>query len=80
MKNIAKLILIVMMFTSVTVANDGHTGGGNRCDTCTPPPCTENCATETAGVTEVEALAQESEESDESILDYFTEIILEMIG
>jgi hypothetical protein len=80
MKNLAKLILIVTMFTSIAIADDGHTGGGNRCETCTPPPCTENCVTDNGGITELEMAAQESEEGNESILDYFTKVIMEMIG
>ena len=80
MKNLAKLILIVTMFTSVAIADDGHTGGGNRCATCTPPSCIENCVTDNAGITEREMTAQESEEGNESILDYFTKVIMEMIG
>ena len=80
MKNLAKLVLIVTMFTSAAIADDGHTGGGNRCETCTPPSCSENCVTDNSGITELEMAVQESEEGSESILDYFTKVIMEMIG
>ena len=80
MKKIAKLILIVTMFASIAAAGEGHTGGGNRCETCVPPACTENCATNYDVVSEPGTAAQEGEESGESILDYFTDFIFEIFG
>jgi hypothetical protein len=79
MKTITNFLLVLTLSASMAFA-DGHTNGGNRCDTCPPPPCTENC-----GLTEEEGAGTlsgtETGESEEvSFTEYVTEIFLDLFG
>ena len=82
MKTITNFLLVLTLTASMALADDGHTGSGNRCDTC-PPPCTENCpgfAEEEEGQGVLgETLASE-ETSSTSFTEYLTEIFLDLIG
>ena len=78
MKTITNFLLVLTLTASMALA-DGHTGTGNRCDTC-PPPCTEGCA-----LTEQEppVLAPDGEPSneenlDESLYEYWKGVLTEL--
>lgn len=80
MKTIRNLFLALALTASVAYA-DGHTGSGNRCDTC-PPPCTENCF-DGSPVQEPVVLSAEPVEpqtEEQTIFEYWTEVLLEMIA
>ena len=85
MKNFAKLFLVLALFTSAAIADDGHTGTGNR-DGCTidcPPPCTENCPAGNAVTTSAETESLEEEtptESEMSLVDYYLTSLWEMFN
>jgi len=81
MKTIKNLILVFALTVTFAFGDDGHTGGGNRCDTCTPPPCTENCggfAAEEPGV--VSETGTEVTNEEESLTEYWKRMFLELIG
>ena len=85
MKNFAKLFLVLALFTSAAIADDGHTGSGNR-DGCTvncPPPCTENCPAGNAITTGAETVTLEdgaSTEGEESLVEYYFQSVWEMFN
>lgn len=78
MKTITNFLLVLTLTASMAFA-DGHTGQGNRCDTC-PPPCTENCGSveyEEPQVTSKQAQPVE-EAAEESLFDYWREVLTEL--
>lgn len=82
MKTIRNLFLVFAL-TATSVFADGHTNGGNRCDTCTPPPCTENCggfAPEEPEVLTITGTQAESDESSVFDFDYWSELFFELIS
>jgi hypothetical protein len=79
MKTITNLFLVLTLTASMALA-DGHTGGGGRCDTCTPPPCTENCGGFAEEEGETTPLGESEEGSEESFTEYFTEIFFDLFG
>ncbi|HQU92126.1 MAG TPA: hypothetical protein PLK77_07505 [Pyrinomonadaceae bacterium] len=83
MKTIKNLILVFALTTTFAFGDDGHTGGGNRCDTCTPPPtCTENCGGNiAAGETEViTGTGADATGEETSLIEYWSKIFFDMIG
>lgn len=77
MKTITNFLLVLTLTASMAFA-DGHTNGGGRCDTCEPPPCTENCpgfAEEESGSLTLSG-TEESEEM--TFTEYLTEIFLDL--
>ena len=77
MKNFAKLFLVLALFTSTAVADDGHTGTGNRggCTVDCPPACTEECSAADGTTSNVEtgSLGNEASNGSEgSLVDYLT--------
>jgi hypothetical protein len=80
MKTIKNLILVFALTATFAFA-DGHTNGGNRCETCTPPPCTENCGGFAAEEPEVITAGSTEEINEEtSLIDYWSEVFFELIG
>ena len=81
MKTIKSLILVCALSVTFAFGDDGHTNGGNRCPTCAPPPCTENCEGFVAGEPEVVTDSTEETNVEEtSLIDYWSEVFFEMIG
>lgn len=81
MKTIKNLLLVLTLTASMALADDGHTGGGNRCETCTPPPCTQNCGgfAEPVG-DEAVILAEGGEAGETSFTEYLTEVFFDLFG
>lgn len=81
MKTITNLFLVFALTATFAFA-DGHTNGGNRCDTCTPPPpCTENCcgfAGDESGLLPVIESEEQNEET--SYVEYWSTLFFELIG
>lgn len=80
MKTIKNFLLVLTLTASMAFADDGHTGTGNRCETCTPPPCTENCggfAEEGGGSL---TLSQTEESEEMTFTEYVTEIFFELFA
>ena len=80
MKTIRNLILVLALSVTVAIADDGHTNGGNRCDTC--PPCTENCggfAPEESGII-TEGTTEAPPDEETSVFEYWSKVIFEMVG
>lgn len=78
MKTIKNFLLVLTLTASMALADDGHTGTGNRCETCTPPPCTENCPGFAEGESGSLTLSQTEESEDVSFTEYLTEIFLDL--
>lgn len=81
MKTIRNLFLVFALTATFAFA-DGHTGNGNRCDTC-PPPCTENCggfAGEEEGQAIVSNELTEAQAEEESYFEYWTEVLFELVS
>lgn len=81
MKAIKTLLMVFALSATFAFGDDGHTNGGNRCTTCTPPPCTENCggfAADDPGALSGPEAEPQSEAT--SLIDYWSEIFFEMIG
>ena len=83
MKTVKNILLVIALSTTFALADDGHTGGGNRCATC-PPPCS-SCLTDGSTEEDATTLQQPTTETDETVgevsaLDYFSELLLELIG
>lgn len=73
MKLTAKLFLIVSLFCSVAIADDGNMGNGGRTD---PPPCTENCLVAGGTITPNDSEQANSEDSIFSIIrDYLYDLL-----
>ena len=80
MKTIKNLILVLALTATFAMADDGHTSGGDRCATCTPPPCTENCsglAAEDPGVVET---GTEVQNDETSLIEYWSNMFFDVIG
>lgn len=83
MKTIKNLILMFALSVTFAFGDDGHTGGGGRCDTCTPPPaCTENCGGFAATQDPEVAIDPSTGTNDEetSMIDYWSNMFFELIG
>ncbi|MEQ1765358.1 MAG: hypothetical protein ABL984_19675 [Pyrinomonadaceae bacterium] len=81
MKTIKNLILVFALSVTFAFGDDGHTGSGNRCATCTPPPCTENCGGFAAEEPEVlTGSTTETNDEETSWTEYWSEVFFEMIG
>ncbi|HEX6278372.1 MAG TPA: hypothetical protein VFZ49_00025 [Pyrinomonadaceae bacterium] len=81
MKTLKNLLLVLALTTTLAIADDGHTGNGNRCDTC--PPCTENCLTDggQSGTESNESITKsEGETEDYTTVEYWTELFFGLIG
>jgi Fe-S-cluster-containing dehydrogenase component len=78
MKTIKNFLLVLTLTASIALADDGHTNGGNRCETCTPPPCTENCPGFAEEEGTVVTLSDSSEET--SFTEYFSEIFFDLFS
>ena len=81
MRTIKNLILVLALSVTFAFGDDGHTNGGNRCATCTPPPCTESCggsAAEEPGV--VTGSTEETNVEETSLIDYWSDVFFELIG
>jgi hypothetical protein len=80
MKTIRNLFLVLALTASFAYA-DGHTGSGNRCDTC-PPPCTENCVDgfTNEGALVISGEPTEVQSEEQTIFEYWTETLLELIA
>lgn len=76
MKTITNLLLVLALTASIALA-DGHTAGGDRCSTCTPPPC-ETCLTAPESDTQVAEEAVSEDSSDGSIYEYWKELFMEL--
>ena len=79
MKKITNLVLVFTLSAMIALGDDGHTGGGNRCETCTPPPCTQNCP----GFAEEEGsttLADPELDNETSFTEYVTKIFWDLVG
>ena len=81
MKTIRNLILVLALTVTFAFGDDGHTGGGGRCDTCTPPTCTENCGGFAAQdpETAIESTT-ETDDDETSLIDYWSKAFFELIG
>jgi hypothetical protein len=77
MKTITNLILALALTASMALADDGHTGGGNRCETC-PPPC-ETCLTAPEGTPTVLEEQANEENADESLYEYWKEVLIDFL-
>lgn len=75
MKTITNFLLVLALTASMAFADDGHTGQGNRCDTC-PPPC-ETCLTAPESETPTTFEEQEDEDSAESLYEYWKDVLTE---
>ena len=80
MKTIKNLILVFALSVTFAFGDDGHTGGGGRCDTCTPPDCTENCSGIAAEDPSVSETGTEVRSEGESLTDYWSRMFFELIG
>lgn len=82
MKTIRNLILVLALTVTFAFGDDGHTGGGGRCDTCTPPACTENCGGFAGQDPETDIVSTtETDDDDEtSLIDYWSKAFFELIG
>ena len=81
MKTITNFLLVLTLTASMALGDDGHTGGGNRCETCTPPPCTQNCGGFAEQVGDESVILVEGAEVEEtSFTDYLTGIFLDLLG
>jgi len=81
MNKIKNIIVVIALSASIALADDGHTGSGDRCTTCTPPPCTENCSGLAAQEPEVvTATGTEESNGETSLIESWTEMFFELIG
>lgn len=84
MKKLTSILTIVVLSASIALAEDGHTGSGGRCDTCTPPPpCTENCggfAGDDGGLTGPGSDGDTQNTEENSFINEWTEYFFELIG
>lgn len=82
MKTVKNILLVIALSTTFALADDGHTGGGNRCATC-PPPCS-TCLTDGTiedDATTLQSTPEASENSTgPSLIDYFRELFIELVG
>lgn len=83
MKLVATLFLALSLFTSAAIADDGHTGTGNR-DGCTincPPPCQEGCFTsgETGGLGVLSGSTAETRE-EPSFFEFWSDLIIDLVS
>lgn len=81
MNKIKSIIAVIALSASIALA-DGHTGSGDRCTTCTPPPCTENCEGFAAQEPEVVTATgtEEASGEDTSLMESWTKMFFELIG
>ena len=80
MNKIKNIIVVIALCASFSMADDGHTGSGDRCTTCTPPPCTENCSGVAAAEPEVVTATTETNDEETSWTEYWSEMFYELIG
>ena len=82
MNKIKSTIVVIALSASIALADDGHTGSGGRCETCTPPPCTENCTGYVAQQEPevVTATGTEGSTEETSLIESWTEMFFELIG
>ena len=81
MNKIKSTVVVIALSASLALAGDGHTGSGNRCDTCPPPPCTENCTGYAAQEPEVvTATGTEGSTEETSLIESWAEMFFELIG
>jgi len=80
MKTVRNLFLAFVLTSSFALADDGHTNGGNRCDTCTPPPCTENCGGLAVDEPVVIEIGTEAQSEETSLVEYWSEVFFDLIG
>ena len=80
MKTIKNLILVFALSVTFAFGDDGHTGSGNRCETCTPPECTENCGGIAAEEPGVVSETGTEVTDEESLTEYWTRMFFEVIG
>jgi len=83
MKLVATLFLAFSLFTSAAIADDGHTGTGNR-DGCTvncPPPCQEGCFT-SGGDGEPGVLSGSTAGTQEepSFFEFWSDLIIDLVS
>lgn len=78
MKTITNFLLVLTLTASMAFADDGHTGQGNRCDTC-PPPC-ETCLSDPESETPTTTYEEtvEEENADESLYEYWKGVLTEL--
>lgn len=80
MKTIKHMFLVIALTASLALADDGHTGNGTRCDTCTPPPCTENCGGLAADEPVVTETGTEVQTEEQSLIEYWSEVFFDLVG
>ena len=81
MNKIKSTLVVIALSASIAIADDGHPGSGDRCTTCTPPPCTENCTGYAAQEPEVvTATGTEGSTEETSLIESWTEMFFELIG
>lgn len=79
MKNLRNLFLVLALTCSYAMA-DGHSGSGNRCDSC--PPCIENCLDggEENSTSSAEVTLNEEANDDSTTSQDWSEWFFELIG
>ena len=80
MNKIKNIIAVIALSASFAIAGDGdgHTGSGNRCETC--PPCTENCTSGYAEQDPEAVTGMEETGGETSLIESWTEMFFELIG